>query len=52
VIVIVYSSDIVEIRELADRVITMYRGDLVGEHWVDEIQDSALITEILNGGAA
>jgi ribose transport system ATP-binding protein len=52
VIVIAYTSDIVEIRELADRVITMYRGAMVGEHWVDEIDDSALITEILNGEPA
>lgn len=47
VIVIVYSSDIVEIRELADRVITMYRGQTVGEHSVDQTSDSTLITEIL-----
>jgi ABC-type sugar transport system ATPase subunit len=52
VIVIVYSSDIVEIRELADRVITMYRGDVVEHHWVDDIDDASLITEILNGRAA
>lgn len=52
VIVIAYTSDIVEIREFADRVITMYRGAVVGEHWVDEIDDSALITEILNGEPA
>lgn len=49
VIIVAYSSDIVEIRELADRVITMYRGRVVGEHWVEDIDDSALITEILNG---
>jgi ABC-type sugar transport system ATPase subunit len=52
VIVIVYSSDIVEIRELADRVITMYRGDMVEHHQVDDIDDASLITEILNGRAA
>jgi ribose transport system ATP-binding protein len=49
VVVIVYSSDILEIRELADRVITLYRGAVVGEHWVDDTDDAALITEILNG---
>lgn len=48
-IVVVYSSDIVEIRELADLVVTMYRGQLVGKHEVDDIDDSALITEILHG---
>ena len=52
VIVVVYSSDIVEIRELADRVITMYRGDVVGHHRVDDIDDASLITEILNGRVA
>jgi ribose transport system ATP-binding protein len=52
VIVVVYSSDIVEIRELADRVITMYRGDIVEHHRVDDIDDASLITEILNGRAA
>jgi ribose transport system ATP-binding protein len=52
VIVIVYTSDIVEIRELADRVITMYRGRIVGEHTVDQIDDPSLITEILNGTPA
>jgi ribose transport system ATP-binding protein len=52
VIVVVYSSDIVEIRELADRVITMYRGDVVEHHRVDDIDDAALITEILNGRVA
>jgi ABC-type sugar transport system ATPase subunit len=51
VIVVVYSSDIVEIRELADRVITMYRGDVVAHHLVDEVDDASLITEILNGRA-
>jgi ABC-type sugar transport system ATPase subunit len=52
VIVVVYTSDIVEIRELADRVITMYRGEIVAHHWVDDVDDAALITEILNGRAA
>lgn len=52
VIVIVYSSDIVEIRELADRVITMYRGEEVARHLVDEVDDAALITEILGGQVA
>jgi ABC-type sugar transport system ATPase subunit len=52
VIVIAYSSDIVEIRDLADRVITMYRGNVVEHHWVDDIDDAALITEILNGRPA
>ena len=49
VIVVAYSSDIVEIRELADQVITMYRGGVVGSHRVDDVDDSVLITEILTG---
>ncbi|WP_377644993.1 sugar ABC transporter ATP-binding protein [Oryzobacter terrae] len=49
VLVLLYSSDIVEIRELADRVITMYRGRHVGTHKVDAVADSQLLTEILNG---
>ncbi|OZD18217.1 sugar ABC transporter ATP-binding protein [Rhodococcus sp. 06-156-3C] len=51
-IVIVYSSDIVEIRELADRVITMYRGRFVADHSVTAIDDAALTTEILNGASS
>lgn len=51
-IVIAYTSDIVEIREFADHVMTMYRGDVVGDHVVDDITDAALIREILGGDAA
>jgi ribose transport system ATP-binding protein len=47
--ILVYTSDIVEIRDLADDVITMYRGRVVGHHVVSEVDDSALITEILRG---
>ncbi|WP_440708954.1 sugar ABC transporter ATP-binding protein [Herbiconiux sp. YIM B11900] len=49
VVVVVYSSDVLEIRELADRVVTMYRGRMVGEHEVDRVTDSDLLTEILSG---
>lgn len=52
VIVLVYSSDVLEIRELADRVITMFRGRLVGVHEVDRVSDDRLLTEILQGAAA
>ena len=50
VVVLAYSSDIVEIRELADRVITMYRGAVVGSHRVSDVDDGVLMAEILHGG--
>ncbi|WP_193044312.1 sugar ABC transporter ATP-binding protein [Mycolicibacterium baixiangningiae] len=49
VLVVVYSTDIVEIRDLADRAVTMYRGRTVGSHWVDDTDETTLITEILHG---
>lgn len=49
VIVIAYSSDIIEIRELADRVVTMFRGAIVSENVVDDIDDATLTAEILHG---
>ncbi|MDF2823063.1 MAG: monosaccharide transporter ATP-binding protein family, partial [Mycobacterium sp.] len=49
VLVIVYSTDIVEIRDLSDRVVTMYRGRTIGSHRVDDTDDATLITEILHG---
>lgn len=52
VIVVAYSSDIVEIRELADRVITMYRGAQVSSHLVSEVDDAQLMAEILHGGTS
>ncbi len=52
VIVVIYTSDIVEIRDVADRVMTLYRGGVVGEHAVDATNDEQLITEILRGVAA
>lgn len=52
VLVMVYSSDIVEIRDLADRAVTMYRGRVVGSHRVDDTTDATLITEILHGTPA
>jgi ribose transport system ATP-binding protein len=52
VLVVVYSSDIVEIRDLADRAITMYRGKVVGSHRVDDTTDSTLLAEILHGAPA
>jgi ribose transport system ATP-binding protein len=50
--VLIYTSDIVEIRDLADDVMTLYRGVVVGTHSVDEVDDSTLISEILRGTAA
>jgi ABC-type sugar transport system ATPase subunit len=52
VLVVVYSTDIVEIRDLADRAVTMYRGKTVGNHRVDDTDDATLITEILHGEPA
>lgn len=49
VVVIVYSSDIVELRELGDRVITMFRGHIVGDHNIRDVEDAQLLAEILNG---
>ncbi|MDF2578771.1 MAG: monosaccharide transporter ATP-binding protein family [Microbacterium sp.] len=52
VVVLVYSSDVLEIRELADVVVTLYRGDVIGVHEVPAVADSRLVTEILSGKAA
>lgn len=52
VLVVVYSTDIVEIRELADQGVTMYRGRIVGSHRIDDTDDATLITEILHGEPA
>ena len=52
VIVIVYSSDIVELRELADRVITMFRGRPVSSNRTTDVTDSQILTEILHGAKA
>lgn len=52
VLVVVYTSDIVEIRDLADDVMTLYRGRVVGNHVADGVSDAELITEILHGSAA
>jgi ABC-type sugar transport system ATPase subunit len=52
VIVIVYSSDIVELRELADRVITMFRGRPVSSNRTSAVTDSQILTEILHGAKA
>jgi ribose transport system ATP-binding protein len=49
VIVIVYSSDIVELRELADRVITMFRGRPVSSNRTTDVMDSQILAEILHG---
>ncbi|RFA07005.1 hypothetical protein B7R21_17420 [Subtercola boreus] len=51
VAVVVYSSDVVELRELADNVITMFRGKTVSEHRVTSVTDAQLVSEILNGTA-
>lgn len=52
VAVVVYSSDIVELRELADRVITMFRGRVVNNQPIAQVQDSQILAEILHGAAA
>jgi ribose transport system ATP-binding protein len=49
VAVVVYSSDVVEVRELADRVITLYRGRRVAAQRVDEVTDAELLADILGG---
>lgn len=50
--IVLYSSDIVEIREFADLVVTMFRGRVVGRHEIDQVPDRALLSEILHGGNA
>ena len=50
--VVVSTSDLLEIRELADEVMTMYRGRVVGTHNVRETDDPELLEEILRGVAA
>ncbi|KWX25289.1 hypothetical protein AFM11_03070 [Mycolicibacterium wolinskyi] len=52
VAVVVYSSDIVELRELGDRVITMFRGGIVADRHTAHVEDSRLLSEILHGAAA
>jgi ribose transport system ATP-binding protein len=49
--VVVSTSDLVEIRELADEVMTMYRGRVVGRHPVKKTNDVKLLREILRGAA-
>jgi ribose transport system ATP-binding protein len=49
--VVVSTSDLVEIRDLADDVMTMYRGRIVGSHVVSRTDDATLLTEILRGAA-
>jgi ribose transport system ATP-binding protein len=49
--VVVYTSDLEEIRELADVVVTVFRGALIAEHKVDEVTDDTLLKEILHGDA-
>jgi ribose transport system ATP-binding protein len=52
VIILVYSSDVLEIRELADVVVTLYRGSVVSRHDVADVDDARLVTEILSGETA
>lgn len=52
VAVVVYSSDIVELRELGDRVITMFRGRIVADRPTRSVDDAQLLAEILHGVAA
>jgi ABC-type sugar transport system ATPase subunit len=49
--IVVYTSDIAEIRELADVVVSVFRGKVVGRHDVGAITDDALLKEILHGAA-
>ncbi|WP_032391921.1 MULTISPECIES: sugar ABC transporter ATP-binding protein [Nocardiaceae] len=52
VAVIVYSSDIVELRELGDRVITMFRGGIVADRPTSTVDDAQLLSEILHGATS
>ena len=52
VIVIVYSSDIVELRELADRVITMFHGRPGQPQPYSRCHGLPILTEILHGAKA
>ena len=47
--VVVSTSDLVEIRELADEVMTMYRGRVVGRHPVRKTNDAKLLREFFAG---
>ncbi|EMY36166.1 ABC transporter [Arthrobacter crystallopoietes BAB-32] len=51
VVILIYTSDVVEVRELADHVVTLYRGRVVGRHRVDEVSNAVITTEILGGAA-
>ena len=50
--IVIYTSDSTEVFDLADRVLTMFRGHLVGEHAVSSTTDAELLAEILHGGLA
>lgn len=52
VVVVVYSSDIVEVRELADVVVTMFRGRRVGTHNISDVTDADILADILQGAHA
>jgi len=49
VAVVVYTSDVVEVRELADRVITLYRGRTQSVQPVAKVTDAELLADILGG---
>jgi ribose transport system ATP-binding protein len=49
VVVLVYTSDIVEIRELADDVVTMFRGRQVATHDIATVSDADILSDILQG---
>lgn len=51
-IILVYSSDVLEIRELADVVVTLYRGGVIARHNVVDVDDARLVAEILRGEVA
>jgi ribose transport system ATP-binding protein len=52
VAVVVYTSDIVEVRELADEVVTMFRGRPVSTHALADVTDAEILADILQGSAA
>lgn len=50
--ILVYTSDSAEVLELADRVITMFRGRTVSSRVTRDATEGALLAEILHGGVA
>jgi ribose transport system ATP-binding protein len=48
--IVVYTSDLDEVFDLADRVITMFRGRMISAHSVENCDETTLLREILHGG--